>query len=424
MVFIDPVLKSLIAEALKNNYDVKIAADRVLEQQQQVGITRANQYPSLSLGATEAALGLPTSLVDKANNGASSSTGSTNGNRPIADKYYAGGYTASVAWNLDFWGMYRRQTEAARAQLRATEWAQQATYSTLVQSVASSYYQLRAYDALLQIAIDTAAARGHSVELIKQLAGAGSVSDADLRQAEELLYTAQAQIPDLERQREQQENSLSLLLGQPPGPIERGAPVTDAPHPTNIPVGMPSELLERRPDVRRTEELLVQANANIGVARAQFFPQITLSGTGGIASNQLKGLVDSGNGFFYLVGAASEPVFDAGKIRSNYRLAQATHKELLDTYQQTIAGALRDVANALVAYNRTRETREKQQLLTTASTDAARLARARYDAGAASFLEVLTNDTNLYSAQQGLETAQLQEALSLVQLYSALGGGW
>jgi multidrug efflux system outer membrane protein len=187
---------------------------------------------------------------------------------------------------------------------------------------------------------------------------------------------------------------------------------------------MPSELLERRPDVRRTEELLVQANANIGVARAQFFPQIALSGTGGIASNQLKGLVDSGNGFFYLVGAASEPIFDAGKIRSNYRLAQATHKELLDTYQQTIAGALRDVANALVAYNRTRETREKQQLLTTASTDAARLARERYDAGAASFLEVLTNDTNLYSAQQALETAQLQEALSLVQLYSALGGGW
>ena len=422
-VFTDPVLRDLIADALKNNYDVKIASDRVLEQQAQLGITRAAQFPTLSGGGSQTALGIPTSLVDKANNG-SSGSGSSGGNKPIADKYYSGGYTFSVAYNLDFWGMYRRQTEAARAQLRATEWAQQVTYSSLVENVASSYYQLRTLDAQLQTAKDTAAARSKSLDLTKRLANGGSTSDADVRQAEELLYTAQAQIPDLERQIEQQENSLRLLLGHSPGPIMRGVVITDAPHPVSVPVGLPSELLERRPDVRRAEELLVQANANIGVARAQYFPSLSLSGTGGIMSNQLKGLVDSGNGFFYLVGSLSQPIFDGGKIHSNYRLAQATDREMLDTYQQTIAGALRDVSNALVAYNKSREYREKQELQTAASADAVRLAKMRYDAGATSFLEVLTNDASLYSSQQTLENAQLQEALSLVQLYNALGGGW
>ena len=228
----------------------------------------------------------------------------------------------------------------------------------------------------------------------------------------------------MERQLEQQENSLALLLGRSPSPILRGKPLAAAPHPADVPVGMPSELLERRPDIRRAEQLLVQANANIGVARAQYFPQLSLSGTGGVASNQLKGLVDSGNGFYYLVGSLSQPIFDGGKIHSNYRLAKATNKELLDTYQQTVAGALRDVSNALVAYNKTRMYREKQELQTAASAEALRLAKMRYDGGATSFLEVLTNDANLYSSQQTLETAKLQESLSLVQLYNALGGGW
>jgi len=422
-VFTDPVLQQLITEAIKNNYDVKIAADRVLEQQAQVGVTRAAQYPTLSAGGSYDALGLPSSLFSSLNNGNNNSSSSSSTN------YYAGGLTASVAWNLDFWGMYRRQTEAARANLRATEWAKQTTYSTLIQSVATDYYQLRTLDAELAITRSTLNARKQSLDLTRALEQGGANSLADVRQAEQLYYTAQAQIPDLERQIEQQENNLRLLLGEDPGPIVRSisestAVAANAPHPSDLPVGLPSDLLERRPDVRRAEELLVQANANIGVARAQYFPQFSLSGTGGTSSSQLKGLINSGNVYYYAVGTLSQPIFDGGKIRNNYRLAQATHKELLDTYQQTIAGALRDVSNALVAYNKTREYREQQEKQTAASADAVRLARIRYNSGSTSYLEVLTTDTNLYSSQLTLEGAQQAEALSLVQLYNALGGGW
>jgi multidrug efflux system outer membrane protein len=425
-VFTDPVLQQLIAVALKNNYDVKIAADRVLEQQAQVGVTKAAQYPTLSVGGTYDALGLPSSLFKSLNNNSNSSSSS---NSTSQTNYFSGGLTASVAWNLDFWGMYRRQTEAARANLRATEWAKHTTYSTLVQSVATDYYQLRTLDAELAITRSTLDARKQSLDLTQKLEEGGADSMADVRQAEELFYTAQAQIPDLERQIEQQENNLRLLLGQDPGPIVRNisdsaAIISNASHPADLPVGLPSDLLERRPDVRRAEELLVQANANIGVARAQYFPQLSITGTGGTSSSQLKGLVDSGNVYYYAVGSLSQPIFDAGKIRNNYRLAQATHKELLDTYQQTIAGALRDVSNALVAYNKTREYREQQEKQTAAAADAVRLARIRYNSGSTSYLEVLTTDTNLYSSQLTLEAAQEAEALSLVQLYNALGGGW
>jgi multidrug efflux system outer membrane protein len=424
-VFTDPVLQQLITEALKNNYDVKIAADRVLEEQAQLGITKAAQYPTLSVGATYDALELPSSLLSGLGNNSSSSSS----NSTTQTNYFSGGFTGSVAWNLDFWGMYRRQTEAARANLRATEWARQTTYSTLVENVATNYYQLRTLDAELAITKSTLDARKQSLDLTQRLEQGGADSMADVRQAEELYFTAQAQIPDLERQIEQQENNLRLLLGQDPGPIVRNisdstTTIATAPHPADVPVGLPSDLLERRPDVRRAEELLIQANANIGVARAQYFPQLSLSATGGTSSSQLKGLVESGNAYYYAIGSLSQPIFDAGKIRNNYRLAKATDKELLDTYQQTIAGALRDVSNALIAYNKTREFREQQEKQTAASADAVRLARIRYNSGSTSYLEVLTTDTNLYNSQLTLESAQQQEALSLVQLYNALGGGW
>jgi multidrug efflux system outer membrane protein len=411
-VFRDPVLQGLIAEALKNNYDVKIAADRVLELQAQLGITKAAEYPTVNIGATYDALGLPGGLLGSSGGG----SGQTN--------YFAGGLTASVAWNLDFWGMYRRETEAARANLRATEWAKQTTYSTLVQNVASSYYQLRTLDAELEITKQTLAARKQSLTLTKTLEEGGNTSLADVRQAEQLYYTAEAAIPSFESQIEQQENSLSLLLGRDPGPIARGQDIADAPHPSAVPVGLPSDLLERRPDVRRAEQLLVQANANIGVARAQYFPQFSLSGEGGVNSSQLVGLVASKNVYYYAAGSVSQPIFDAGKIRNNYRLAQAQHKELLDTYEQTIAGALRDVSNALIAYNKSREYRGQQEKQTASARDSVRLARLRYNGGSTSYLEVLTNDANLYSSQLTLEAAEQQEALALVQLYNALGGGW
>jgi len=335
-----------------------------------------------------------------------------------------GGLTASVAFNLDFWGLYRRQTEAARAQLRATEWARQVTFSTLVEDVATAYYELRTLDAELEITKQTLSARQQSLDLTRKLDEGGAGTLADVRQAEQLAFTAEAQIPDLERQIAQQENSLSILLGRPPGPIARGQAIADLPHPANVPVGLPSDLLERRPDIRRAEELLVQANANIGAARAQYFPQLALSATGGSASDRLLSILASGNLYYYATATLTQTIFDGGKIRGNYRLAQAQHKELLDTYQQTILGALRDVSNALSAYTKTREYREKQERETAAASDAVRLARMRFQAGATSFLEVLTNDANLYSSQLTFKGAQQQEALALVQLYNALGGGW
>ena len=423
-VFTAPVLQSLIAEALKNNYDVKIAAARVLEQQAQVGITKAAQYPTVSVGGTYDAAALPGGLLSGlgSNNGSSNTNGSNNNQGHT--QIYTGGLTTSVAWNLAFWGYYRRQTEAARAYLRATQWAQQTTYSTLVENVATSYYELRTLDAELAITHNELKARKDSLELTQKLEAGGSDSLADVRQAEELEYTAEAQIPDLERQITQQENSLCILLGRAPGPIARGLPIDQTPHPTEVPVGLPSDLLERRPDIRRAEELLVQATANIGVAKAQFFPQLSLSGTGGTSTSQLKGIVESKNLYYYAIGSLSQPIFEGGKLTNNLHYAKAEDQELVDTYRQTIAGAFRDVDNALVAYSKTREYREKQEMQTEATRDAVRLARMRYNAGATSYLEVLTNDANLYSSELTLKTAQQQEALSLVQLYNALGGGW
>jgi multidrug efflux system outer membrane protein len=427
-VFADPVLQKLIAEALKNNYDVQIAAKRVLEQEAQVGITRAAEFPTLSAGASYTALGLPSGLLSSLNNNNNSNSSNSKSNTPT--HYYSGGLTSSAAWNLDFWGQYRRQTEAARAQLLATEWGRQTTRATVVMEVATDYFQLRSLDAQLAITRDTIKAREQSVDLTTKLEQGGSSSLADVRQAEELLYTARAEVPQLEQQITQQENALSLLLGRSPGPIERApiangeAGIANEPHPLAVPAGIPSQLLERRPDIRQAEANLMQANANIGVAKAEFFPALSLSGTGGTSSSQLKKLVDAGSAYWYIAGSLSQPIFEGGKLTNNLRYAKAEQQEMLTTYQKTIASALSDVSSALVAYQKTREYREEQEKETDAARDAVRLARMRYEAGSTSYLEVLTNDTNLYTAQLTLTSAEQQEAQSLVQLYNVLGGGW
>jgi multidrug efflux system outer membrane protein len=414
-VYRDPTLQQLIREALANNYDVRIAAQHVLEQQDQVGITRAQQFPTLSGGGNYTAVGLPSSLTKSLN----SSTGPYSGSN-----FFAGGFTLSAAWNLDFWGLYRRQTEAARAQLLATEWGRRMTMNTVIENVATSYFQLRTLDAELEITRRTLAARKESLQLTETLEQGGSGTLADVRQAEQLLYTAAAAIPDFERQIEQQENSLSILLGRNPGPIIRGASEMNWPEPEQVPAGIPSQLLERRPDIQQAEATLVAANANVGVAKAQMFPQLSLSGTGGTSSSQLKGLVDSKNLYWYASGSVTQPIFDAGKLRNNLRLSEAEKQEEVLTYQRTIKQAFESVSNALIALEKFREFREQEANLTTSAQDATRLARLRYNGGSTGYLEVLTNDTNYYSAQLTLAVAYEQEAISMVQLYSALGGGW
>ena len=406
-VYQDPVLTQLIHTTLEKNYDARIAATRVLEAQAALGITRANQFPSASVGAD---------IYSQKNAKVSS----------VFPDYEvnAGQLNLSVIWNLDFWGKYRRQTEEARAQVLATQWGQQAVISSLIANVATAYFQLRALDSELEIAKRTLQSRQRSLQLTRVLETHGSVSDLDVSQSEQLVYTASGTIPDLERQIEQQENLLSILLGENPGSIPRGRALTDQPLPENVPAGLPSELLERRPDVREAEANMVAANAQIGVAKASFFPSLALTGAGGMESNALNRFLDqpsqTWNAGFHII----QPVFEGGALRSQLRQARAQWQETVLSYQQTVQIALGQVSNALIAYQKGRQFREQQEMLAQAAERSDRLSNVLYQQGGASYLQVLTNETNYFSAELDLVQAQLNERLALVQLYQALGGGW
>jgi len=405
-VFEDQELQGLIRTALKNNYDVRIAATRVLEAQAQLGITRADQLPALSAGGNVTSVRNP-------------KVG------PIPGyEITQGQLNASASWNVDFWGRYRRATEAARAILVANEWAQKEVMATLVANVASSYFQLRQLDLELQISKRTLGSRQDSLGLTKTLEEHGINSLLDVRQSEQLVYTAAAEVPDLERRIAQEENAISILLGNNPGDIPRGLKLTEQPHAPEVPVGLPSSLLERRPDIREAEENLIAANAEIGVARAAYFPQISLTGTAGYESAALTNLFTGPAGIWTLVGNVTQPIFEGGRLKSNVRLAEAQHEQLLLTYQQAIQGAFRDVSNALIAYRKFREFRIQQQHLVESAQDAARLSETRFKAGTTDYLEVLTNETNSFSAELALAQAQGNELNALVELYQALGGGW
>jgi multidrug efflux system outer membrane protein len=406
-VYQEPELQALIRKALANNYDVRIAAQHILEQQAQVRITRSQQFPSVTLGGTGIGAALPASLGTS-----------------IASPLVDGSFNISAAWTPDFWGLYRKQTEAARAQLLAQTWAQRAVRMTLVQEVATSYIQLRALDRQLEITRETLKARQDSVDLTRTLESGGSVPLSDVRQAEQLLYTATSEIPQLEQQIQQQENALTFLIGQNPGPVAHQDPNALTPPPQDLPTGLPSELLERRPDIQQAEATLIAANAQIGVARAQFFPSLSISASGGVGGDSLSSIFDPAGKTIYGIGSLAQPLFEGGKLRGQLQLSQETKQEMVLNYQKTIAGAFRDVSNALIALNKQRAYREQQEKLVAAAQDSTRLARLRYQGGSTSYLEVLTTDSNLYSAQLNLVTAQQNEALTLVQLYSALGGGW
>jgi multidrug efflux system outer membrane protein len=407
-VFREPELQALIKTALANNYDIRIAAQRVLEQQAQVQITRAQQFPQLTAGGSGIGADLPSNI----------------GGTSIASPLAVGSFNLSASWTPDFWGLYRKQTEAARATLLAQTWAQRAVRMTLVQQVATAYLQLRTTDRQLEITKQTLKVRQDSVELTGRLERGGSVPLSDLRQAEQLLYTASSQLPQLEQQVQQQENALNLLLGANPGPVAHTDPKAVTPPPQDLPTGLTSQLLERRPDIQQAEQTLVAANAQIGVARAQFFPQLSISGSAGLGGDSFSNIFDPSGKTIYGIGSLAQPIFQGGKLRGQLRLSRETEKEMVLNYQKTIAGAFRDVSNALIALNKQRVYREQQEKLVAAAQDATRLARLRYQGGATSYLEVLTTDSSLYSAQLTLASAQQGEALTLVQLYSALGGGW
>jgi multidrug efflux system outer membrane protein len=316
-----------------------------------------------------------------------------------------------------------------RPKLRAPTWQQanggkKAVTRTLVSNVASAYFQLRTLDYELEITQETLKSRQESLRLTRALADGGSAPLMDVRQAEQLVYAASTQIPSLEKQIEQQENYLSILLGQNPGLIARGLKMTEQPLLPDIPAGLPSELIERRPDIRQAEEQLIAASARIAVAKAAYFPSISLTGAAGSQSTALTSLFSGPAGLWSTGISAAQPIFEGGRIRNNVRLTESQQRQALLVYWQTRQGAFRDVSGALVAYRKSREAREQQQLLSAAAQDAARLSHIRYDAGATSYLEVLTNETNYYNAELNLSQARFSEVLTLVQIYNALGGGW
>ncbi|HKW33920.1 MAG TPA: efflux transporter outer membrane subunit [Candidatus Acidoferrum sp.] len=405
-VFHDEQLRSLIRTALQQNYDARIAASRILAAQAQLGITRANQFPNLSAGA---GISDNRSARSKLLSPFEGSTGNVN---------------LSAAWELDFWGKYRRATEAARANLLASEWARQEVLATLVASVSSSYFQLRALDLQLEISKRTLGSRRESLRLTQVLADRGSTSLLDVRQAEQLVFTAAAEVPALEQQIEQEENFISTLLGKNPADVPRGQKLTEQAQPPEVPTGLTSSLLERRPDIREAEQQLVAANAEIGVARAAYFPQISLSGGGGFQSAALTNLFSGPAGTWNFGASLAQPIFTGGRLRSNVRLAEAQQQTAVLFYQQTIQGAFRGVSDALIAYRKSREFRAQEELLFQSAQDAAHLSHLRYNGGVTGYLEVLTNETNSFSAELALVQAQLNELLALVQLYEALGGGW
>jgi len=404
--FQDETLQLLIRTALEQNYDVRIAAARILQAGAQLGITRADQFPTVTAGAAALNDRIPRTLAQSAVNTSASQV------------------SLSVGWELDFWGKFRRATESARANLLANEWARQAVISTLVSDVASAYFQLRELDLELEISRQTLASRRDSLRLTQVLADAGATALLDVRQAEQLVFGAAASIPALEERIDQQENFISTLLGNNPQPVPRGRSLTEQPHAPEVPAGLPSALLERRPDIRHTEQELVAFNAAIGVAKADYFPQISLTGIGGFQSSALTSLFSGPAGLWTLGAHAAQPVFQAGRLRNRVKFAEAQQQEAAVVYQRTVQQAFREVSDALIAHRKSQESRLQQEQLARAAEDATRLSNMRYKGGATSYLEVLDSDTRRFVAQLNLAQARLNELQSMVRIYRALGGGW
>lgn len=405
-VFPDPDLQALIRTALEQNYDLRVAVSRILQAQSQVTIVRSQQFPTVdgSIAAPYA-----------------SYTGSE---RPSPDSIFEPQAGFNVAWELDFWGKYRRSSEAARAELLATEEARYAVMATLVAEVGRAYLSLRALDLTLEISKRTVTSRKQSLDLVQARLDGGVAGILDLRQAETLLYTATKTVPEVERQIEQTENLINNLLGQDPGPVKRGRPLDEQIAAPTLPPGLPTELLTRRPDIRQAEQQLVAANAQIGVARAMLYPDVTISGFAGAGSATISGANFGPYGVFSALPAVTIPVFNAGRLRANVDYNEALAQEAALRYQQTLQQALREVSDALVDVRKRQEFRQQQELLVKALLDASDVAKLRYEGGVSSYLEVLDTERQLFEAEIQLVQAKRDESVGVVQLYKALGGGW
>ena len=411
-VFRDDQLTRLVGAALKQNFEVRIAAERVVQARSLYGITRAAQYPTVGASVDLNAV-------------RSSRVGPNAGVPRDVDTditYTQAGF--SVGWELDVWGRLRRLSEAARAQYLATEEARRGVITTLIADVSDTYLRLRALDLELDIARRTRDVATESLRLTEARRARGVASGVDVRQSEQLLYTATGQIASLERDIAQTENALSLLLGQMPGDIARGRPLEAFEVPPSVPAGLPSALLERRPDIREAEQRLIAANAEIGAARAEYFPRISLTGFVGAQSRALSDLLTGPARLATATAGASPPIFNAGRTRANVRFTEAVQREMVVNYQRAIYAAFRDVADSLAAHTKTSEQRAQQERLVEALREAARLSTQRYEGGLDSYLPVLDAQRNLFQGELELARLRQLELTSIVQLYRALGGGW
>jgi multidrug efflux system outer membrane protein len=329
-----------------------------------------------------------------------------------------------LSFEVDVWGRLRRATEAARADLLASEESRKAVITTLVSDVTGAYFNLLELDMELEIARRTLTTREGSLQLIRNREKSGLATLLEVRQGEQLVYAAAQAIPNTEQLIEQTENQISLLLGGSPAAITRGRPLTEQEQPPAVPPGLPSSLLERRPDIRAAEQNLVATNAIIGVAKAAYFPQISLTGFLGFQSNQLSSLFTGPARVWQFVPQVTQPIFTAGRIRSSVRLARAQQQIALIHYERVIQTAFREVSDALIQYRKVREIRGKQELLVATLQDRSRLSYVRYRGGVDTLLNALDADRDLFDAELGLAQTRRNELLALVQLYRALGGGW
>jgi NodT family efflux transporter outer membrane factor (OMF) lipoprotein len=413
-IFKDEQLQELTRTALVQNYDLRDAVARVEQARANLGITRSNQFSQANASgdiqftrlSRDGTFPLPASFV------------------PSQNRNFGEASLNLLSFEVDLWGRLRRATESARAGLLNAEENRKAVVTTLVSDVATDYFSLLQLDYELEISQRTLDTRRDSLRLVQDRTGGGVATLLDLRQAEQLVSSAAQTIPALQQQIEQTENQINLLVGRNPGSVIRGRKFIEQEMPPEVPAGMPSSLLERRPDIRAAEQALIAANANIGVAKAAYFPQLSLSGLLGGQSSQLASLFSGPHSTWSFVPQVSQPIFTAGRLRSNVKLAEAERTSALVQYERTIQTAFSEVSNALIAHQRTRESRLEQETLVTALQDRTRLAYVRYRGGVDTQLNALDADRDLFQAELSLAQIRLSELLSVVQLYKALGGGW
>jgi outer membrane protein, multidrug efflux system len=408
-VFKDEDLRQLVRTAMIRNYDLRIAATRINAARANLGLARSDQFPQFDITAD---------------------TVTTRTSRNSATNVQAGTRTFGslmlnlLSFEIDIWGRLRQRTKAARAELKATQEDRKAAMTTVVSDVATGYFTLLELDGDLDIARRTLSAREDSLRIIKLREQGGLATLLEVRQGEQLVYQASQTIPDTERQIEQQENQITLLTGNNPGPVARSRTLTEQQELPIVPPGLPSSLLERRPDIRAAEQRLIQGHALVRAAKAAYFPAISLTGLLGFQSNQLSSLFSGRSGTWSFASQVTQPLFTAGRLKSNVRFEQAEQELAVAQYERTIQTSFREVSDALVEYRKVKEVRTEQTLLVTTLRDRARLAYLRYHGGVDSLLNALDADRDLFNSELNLTLTRRNELVSLVQLYKALGGGW